>query len=142
MTNIDFVAVDRNTGSLERTAGTGADYPDGSRLDGNINNALVNARNFMGGSISNVTISNVRFDARPFQLMQLQLKDHRDNFTTGIGDINNVVLQDVTMPSAPLVQSYLLDNGQGDISNVSQIRINAAGASLDDDVVIEQTDPR
>ena len=141
VSNIDVIAVDRNSGTLEQTAGSAEDFPGQNRLDGPINNALVNVRNLNGGTVGDVVLNNIRFDERPFQIIQAQLKDHRPGFDTGIGNINGITIQNVTAPANPLVQSYILDNGVGQISNISQnIRVN--GSTLNNYLVTEQTDPR
>ena len=139
VSNIDIIAVDRDSGRLEQTAGSEEDFPGQDRTDGAINNALVNARNLRGATISDLVFSNIRFDERPFQILQLQLKDHRNGFTSGEGDIDDIVVQNVTAPSAPLVQSYVLDNGEGRITNISQnVRVN--GSTLNNYLVNEVTD--
>lgn len=119
VSNIDIVAVDRYQGTVYQTGGSASDYPDGSRDNGAINNALINLRNLKGALISNVSFDAIRFEAQPFQLMQLQLKDFRTGFTSGFGDVDGVSLGNVAMPALPRVESYLLDNGVGDIVNIS-----------------------
>ena len=118
MNNTDFIAVDREVGSVLQTGGSAIDYPDGSRANGPINNALINARNLRGALISDIVFDTVRFEAQPFQLFQMQLKDYRTGFTSGFGNIDNIRLRNVSMPKAPRVNNYILDNGVGEISNI------------------------
>ncbi len=131
VSNIDVIAVDRELGSVLQTGGSASDYPSGTRPDGRINNALVNARNLNGGTLSNIVFDNIRFDAQPFQLAQLQLKDSRSGFTSGIGNISGITIQNVTMPAAPRVESYILDNGVGTITNIAFNNLRVNGTTID-----------
>lgn len=134
--NTDIIAVDREAGTVLQTGGTASDYPDGSRANGAINNALINARNLKGAFISDIVFDTVRFDAKPFQLFQFQLKDHRTGFSSGFGDIDNIQLRNVSMIEAPRINNYILDNGIGDITNIVLEDIYVSGAELSPDSIL------
>lgn len=142
VSNIDVIAIDRFQGSVLQTGGSASDYTDGSRGNGPINNALINLRNLNGGELSDIQFENIRFEVQPFQLMQLQLKDFRPGFTSGVGNVNGISLSHVYMPELPRVESYLLDNGVGTITNVSFANLYVNQQPATHRVIEETTHPQ
>ena len=138
VSNIDIIAADRRLGTVFDTGGSASDFPGESRDDGPINNALINMRNLNGARLTNINFNSIRYDAQPFQLLQLQLRDHRAGFRSGSGNLNGITVNNVRLPMMPKVQSYKLDNGVGSIRNVDVRNLFVQG-TLTPHSFIEQT---
>ena len=139
VSNIDVIAVDRRQGTVFQTGGAASDFPNGSRSNGPINNALINMRNLDGATLSNIRFDSVRYDAQPFQLMQLQLRDHRPGFTSGNGNLSDLVVRNLQLPMQPMVESYWLDNGVGSIENIEVSNLTIQGTPASHSVVKQTT---
>jgi hypothetical protein len=97
------------------------------------NNAVVSSQNLSGARFGpSIVIENLRFEARPYQLLDLRIKGNRPGLTSGRGSIEGMTLRNWSVGAVPIAESVIDGNGieSGEIKNVIFENIVIGGTRL------------